>query len=43
MWKKIRSVTLRYGLAYCVFGVFGVFVVLLPWLKSKPIPRRPDQ
>ena len=31
MWKAIAVTLVRYGAAYCVFGVFGVALLLYRW------------
>jgi hypothetical protein len=33
MWKTVGGIVLRYGAVYCVFGVFGVLFVIVPWLR----------
>ena len=33
MIKTVAGKVLRYGAVYCVFGVFGVLIVMLPWFK----------
>ncbi len=32
--KTLAVKVLRYGAVYCIFGVFGIFMVLLPWFRN---------
>lgn len=43
MWKTVGGIVLRYGEVYCVFGVFGVLFVIVPWLRPSRLrfSRRP--
>ena len=43
MWKTVGGIVLRYGAVYCIFGVFGVLFVIVPWLRPSRLRfgRRP--
>ena len=33
MFKTVAGKVLRYGAVYCLFGVFGVLIIMLPWFR----------
>ncbi|MBN2293676.1 MAG: hypothetical protein JXM70_14700 [Pirellulales bacterium] len=34
MFKTVAVKAIQYGAVYCVFGVFGVLIVMLPWFRN---------
>ncbi len=43
MLKTVAVKALRYGAVYCVFGVFGILIVMLPWFRNSTGQDEHDQ
>ena len=37
MLKTVAVKAIQYGAVYCVFGVFGILIVMLPWFRNSTV------